>query len=148
MIDGLPRSATVRALQECVLTFVARDTYYRFTKTHPEIHQVLVALLASRLRAANDAMATYSFLSSKARVARALLEFARHMGSKAIKGRVVMDYKISQSDLAAFAGVAREHVSRAMSEWQRRKLINRSASYYCINDITKLEAEATKTGAK
>jgi CRP/FNR family cyclic AMP-dependent transcriptional regulator len=43
-------------------------------------------------------------------------------------------HKISQSDLAAMAGVARENVSRTMSEWRKREIVTRSSDYYCIND--------------
>jgi hypothetical protein len=32
------------------------------------------------------------------------------------------------------AGVARENVSRTMSEWRTRDIVTRSSNYYCIND--------------
>jgi len=37
------------------------------------------------------------------------------------------------------AGVARENVSRALSDWRRGKLVTRSTGYYCLNDIAKLK---------
>jgi CRP-like cAMP-binding protein len=42
--------------------------------------------------------------------------------------------KISRGDLAAMAGVARENVSRTMSEWRTRNILTRSSNYYCISD--------------
>ena len=50
-------------------------------------------------------------------------------------------HKISQSDLAAMAGVARENVSRTMSEWRKRDIVTRSSDYYCINDRRALAQE-------
>jgi len=50
MIDGLPRSASVVALHDCVLRFVSREAVMQCAKTHAETHQVLLAILAARLR--------------------------------------------------------------------------------------------------
>ena len=41
--------------------------------------------------------------------------------------------KVSQSDLAAMAGIARENVSRALNDWANRSLVSRLAGYYCLN---------------
>ena len=139
MIDGLARSASVCALQDSVLRFVSRQTFLDFTKAHPEMYQELVSILATRLREANEALVAATFLSAKGRVARAFLEIAEHMGADRPEGRIVLNQKVSQADLAALAGVARENVSRAMSDWRKRKLITRAENHYCINDIAALD---------
>ena len=84
-------------------------------------------------------MAAHSFLTVKARLARALLELTEYLGEDAGAGRILIRHKISQSDLAAMAGVARENVSRALSDWKRRDLVTRSSGFYCLNDITTLK---------
>ncbi len=48
-------------------------------------------------------------------------------------------HQIHQDDLAAMAGVARENVSRVISDWKRRKVVTRSGGYYCLNDTTVLK---------
>ena len=77
----------------------------------------------------------------KARVARALLELAEYIGQPSSAGHIVFQERISQADLAAMAGVARENVSRVMSEWRRLNLITGSTHYYCLNDIAALRRE-------
>ena len=84
-------------------------------------------------------MAASSFLTIKARLARALLELGKHVGQDDGTGRVVIRHKISQSDLAAMAGVARENVSRVMSDWKRNKVVTRSSGLYCLSDIATLK---------
>jgi hypothetical protein len=37
--------------------------------------------------------------------------------------------------------VARENVSRTLSEWKQRKLVTQSSVYYCINDMDGLARE-------
>ena len=141
MIDGLPRSATVVAIRDCKLSFVSRKAFVSSLREHPEIYSDLVSTLASRLREADKAMAAASFLTVKARVARALLELAEHLGRETESGRIVILHKIRQSDIAAMAGVARENVSRTLTELKRRGLIGQSSSYYSINDKRKLLRE-------
>jgi len=65
------------------------------------------------------------FLSLKARVVRALLEFAKHLGEPtATPGQLPVHDKIRQEALAALANVAGENVSRIMSQWKSTKSLS------------------------
>ena len=141
IIDGGLRSATVVAIRDCKLSFISREAFVSCLREYPEIYSDLVSTLVSRLREADDAMAAASFLTVKARVARALLELAEHLGRESDSGQIVILHKIRQSDIAAMAGVARENVSRTLTELKRRGLISQSTSYYFINDKRKLLRE-------
>jgi len=141
MIDGRPRSASVVALNDCLLRFTSREAFAKYMATHPEAYQALVAILAFRLRQADEGLAATTFLSVKGRVARALVELAEHVGTPSSAGQIILHEKISLADIAAMAGVARENVSRVMSEWRRRNLITGSPRYYCLNDVAALRRE-------
>jgi CRP/FNR family transcriptional regulator len=143
MIDGLPRSASVHALRDSSLTFVARSTFLECLRESPKLYAHLVDTLVARLRHADEEVAAASFFSLKARVARALLQFAKHLGEPtATPDQLVIRDKLRQEDLAALADVARENVSRILSEWRKRKLIVRhSPSVYVILK-SRLEREA------
>jgi len=141
MIDERPRSASVVALNDCLLRYTSREAFAKFMATHPEAYQALVAILAFRLRQADDGLAATTFLSVKGRVARALIELAEYVGTPSSTGQIVLHEKISVADIAAMAGVARENVSRVMSEWRRLNLITGSTHYYCLNDIAALRRE-------
>jgi CRP/FNR family transcriptional regulator, cyclic AMP receptor protein len=141
MIDGGPRSASVVALSDCLLRFTSREAFAKYMTAHPEAFQALVAILAFRLRQADEALAATTFLSVKERVARAWVELAELVGTPSGTGQIMLHEKISLADLAAMAGVARENVSRVLSEWRRRNLITGSPRYYCLNDIAALRRE-------
>jgi CRP/FNR family transcriptional regulator len=141
MIDGRPRSASVVAIADCSLSYVSRAKFQKYTEAHPELTTYLVKTLAGRLREADEALAAATFLSVKARLARALLNIAEYVGEDNAAGQIQLRLKISQSDLAAMAGVARENVSRTMSEWRKREIVTHSSSYYCINDPAALAQE-------
>ncbi len=142
MLDGAPRSATVSALRIAKLQFISRMTFDSFGATNPDVYKHMVTLLAGRLRDTNGALIATSFLSVKGRVARALLNLAEAFGHDVGQGRTLVRQKVTQSDLAAMAGIARENVSRVLQEWTRRKLVSRLAGYYCVEDRRALAKEA------
>jgi CRP/FNR family cyclic AMP-dependent transcriptional regulator len=141
MIDGLPRSASVVALHDCALRFVSRENFKQCVKTHPETWETLLAILAARLRQVDEDLAAAAFLTVKARVARALVQLAEYIGQPCSEGHIVFHERISQADLAAMAGVARENVSRVLGEWRRRKLVTGSSRGYCLTNIAALNRE-------
>ena len=139
MLDGGPRSASVFAVRECELSFISRAAFEERTIRHPEICRYLINVLATRLRQIDEAMAADSFLTIQARLARALLELGKYVGEDNGAGHLVIRHKISQSDLAAMAGVARENVNRVIADWKRNKVVTRSSGLYCLIDITTLK---------
>jgi CRP/FNR family transcriptional regulator, cyclic AMP receptor protein len=142
LIDGRPRSASVVAVRDTLLSFLSRAAFEDFATKHPEIYKTLVTLLASRLRETDSVVAAASFLPLKGRVAVTLLELAENFGQDVGAGRIVIRQKIGQSDLAAMAGIARENVSRILNDWKRRKLVSRLSGYYCLENKGQLEREA------
>jgi CRP/FNR family cyclic AMP-dependent transcriptional regulator len=147
MLDGLPRSATVQALRDSRLTFLARSVFLEVLREHPQIYSHLLTILVERLRQADDEVAAASFLSLKARVARALLQFAQHLGEPTnTPGQLLVRHKIRRDDLAALANVARENASRILSDWTARKVIKHSSPSVYLIDKAKLEREAGISG--
>lgn len=139
VIDGRPRSASVFAIKDCELSFISQAVFEACARRHPEIYHYLVDVLAARLRETSEAVAADSFLTVKSRLARALLELAKFLGEEQAPGRFVIRHRFSQNDLAAMAGVARENVSRVLSDWRRRRLVTRSGGFYCLHDIAALQ---------
>ena len=142
MIDGAPRSSSVNALRESDLRFISRSDFQTFTDQHPEVMRHIMVVLAKRLRDTNMVIAAASFLSLKGRVARAMLTLADAFGQDVGQGRLLIRQKVSQSDVAAMAGMARENVSRILNEWKRDKLVTRVSAYYCLEKRDALEREA------
>ena len=145
MVDGLSRSATVEAIEDCKLIFISRAAFVGLLKENPHTYEYLLSILVSRLRQADEEFAAAAFLSVKSRVARALLQFANHLGVDLGSNQIQIRHRIRQNDLAAMAGVARESVSRELSAWKRRNVIRRlTRSTYIINQ--KVLAREAKGG--
>ena len=143
MLDGKPRSASVMALTACDLSFFSRKTFEKLTERHPELFRDLMLILVDRLRDCDNYIAAQAFLPMKSRLARALLEFAECIGEVAPSEKVLVPCKITQSDLAAWAGVARENVNRIMGEWQRNGVVIKINQQYEI-DRSRLRKQAAE----
>jgi CRP/FNR family cyclic AMP-dependent transcriptional regulator len=141
MIHGGPRSASVTALRDSKLSFVGRTAFEAFGQSRPDLYRHVAMLLAQRLRDTDDALVATNFLSVKGRVVRALLSIAEAFGHDVGQGRIVIRQKVSQSDLAAMAGIARENVSRVLNDWSSRSLVTRLAGYYCLENRSALQRE-------
>ena len=142
IIDSAPRSASITALRDSKLSFVDRAAFEAFGQSTPELYRHMTALLARRLRDTNEALVATNFLSVKGRVACALLSLAEAFGHDVGQGRILIRQKVSQSDLAAMAGIARENVNRVLNDWTDRSLVSRLAGYYCLENKAALNREA------
>ena len=141
MIDGGPRSASVTALRDSKLSFVGRTAFEAFGQSRPDLYRHVATLLARRLLDTDDALVATNFLSVKGRVARALLSLADAFGRDLDQDRILIRQKVSQSDLAAMAGIARENVSRVLHDWASRSVVSRLAGYYCLENVAALKRE-------
>jgi CRP-like cAMP-binding protein len=143
MIDGMARSASVAALRRSRLSRISRASFDAFARSNPELCHHVMRLLARRLRDTNIALAAASFLPLKGRIARVLLSLADAFGNDVGNGRIVVRQKITQSDLAGMAGLARENVNRILKDWTDRSLVSRLAGYYCLENKAAIEREVT-----
>ena len=142
VIDAQPRSATVVAARDSELSYISRRAFEAVSEAHPEIYRHVVNLLVRRLRDTNSVVTAMTFLSLKGRVAYALLSLTDAFGQDVGSGRILVRQKITQADLAAMTGIARENVSRIMNDWIRLKLVSRLSGYYCLEDRDAIEREA------
>jgi CRP-like cAMP-binding protein len=142
MIDTAPRSTSVCALRDSELGFVSRTDFDRFADRRPDVFRHITRVMAQRLRDTNMALAAGSFLPLKGRVARSLLTLADAFGHDVGRGRILIRQKVSQGDLAAMSGIARENVSRIVNDWKRDAVLSRLAAYYCLENRAVLEHDA------
>jgi CRP/FNR family cyclic AMP-dependent transcriptional regulator len=142
ILDNLPRSATVTAVSDSNLTELKRAALMAYLGQHSNVYSDLIAILVGRLRKANDELSADSFLTVQARVARALLGLIDQVGEAGGPDLFILPATVSQSDIGAMAGVARESVSRTMSEWRRRGIVSSRPGKKLSVKRSKVENEA------
>jgi CRP/FNR family transcriptional regulator len=113
MIDAQPRSASVTAARDSELSFIGRAAFEPGSRSTTRMSiGTSSRLLVRRLRDTNNVVRRDELPSLKGRVAHGLLSLAEAFGNDVGAGRILIRQKVTQSDLAAMAGIARENVSR------------------------------------
>lgn len=143
LIDDEPRSATIAAMRDCRLLHLPKSSFFRLADEHPLVYRQALRILAQRLRGTNDTVVAQGTITVAGRVARAFAALANGLGDELPNGAILLNHKISQSDIAGMAGVARENASRAINELIRDGVISRENSLYVIADPEELLDMAT-----
>jgi CRP-like cAMP-binding protein len=136
LLDELPRSAHVIAMQDANLLVLRREDFQRKLQETPTIAFGLMAELSRRLRKADDKIGGLVLLDVNGRVARLLCQMADETDGTNITRRV------THHTIAQMIGSSRETVSRTIRDLADRKLIEVSRKAIVIRDRKALEAAA------
>ena len=116
VLDGKPRSADAVAISQCRGQVVSRRDVLGYLARDAEATIEIIEALCSRIRNASDVAETQALTTASARLARCLLQLAEKWGTEH-GGRLSISQPFSQSELGAFAGLARENVNRYIRTW-------------------------------
>jgi CRP-like cAMP-binding protein len=134
-IDGLPRSATATALDDVRLVSVPAAGFLDFLEQNPALALPLLRLLADRLRAATTRQVDLRTGTTVSRVASGLVDLADRNGIS-LDGPTTVSLR--HDDLAAWLGVNREAVSRALAQLRDRGLVVTRRGKVELIDLTAL----------
>jgi CRP/FNR family transcriptional regulator, cyclic AMP receptor protein len=113
-VDGEPRSATVRAVDDVEALVIPGSAFRAFLERRPRIARVLLREVTERLREADRQRVDYAVNDVVVRVAGRLVELCDRFGEQAGDG-IDIGLSITQDELAAWAGASREAVAKAMA---------------------------------
>jgi CRP-like cAMP-binding protein len=130
LLDGRGRSATAVARDACELLFISRTEFMAFLRERPESMMPIVELLCERLRLATDHLADAAFLVLSRRLAKQLMFLLEREASPA-SGEAL---HVSHAELASMLGVSREQVSRQLSTWSDRGILDQGRGRLVIRD--------------
>jgi CRP/FNR family transcriptional regulator, cyclic AMP receptor protein len=133
LIDGGKRSASVIAMGAVRYLTLARPFFERVIAQNHEIALRLMRELANRLRIANQTIEADRAYGAAPRLARFLLRLVNEDGGP---DHVI---RLSQTELAMFAGISRENINRQLSLWQQAGLVALDQGRITVNDISWLE---------
>lgn len=145
LIDRQPRSATIKALKPSRLGHIRVLDFERLADANTSIYRHLLAVLAQRLRAANEAYSMQQ-MPLKARLAHVLLRLSEGFGETLPDGRVLIRQRLSQLDLGRMSGAARENVNRQINAWKREAVLTRLSGYYCVQCMETLRGCVERQG--
>ena len=148
LIDGEPRSASVRTVTDAKLLVIHRESFLSLLRKSPEIAMALMSELCKRLRKANKQIGSLSTMSVSGRVAGTLLNLMQERGVRIHTDNgnmvTVIHNRPTQQQLADMSGTTRETVSRICSMLVRANAIAMTGKDIVIFDEDALQEKATK----
>ena len=148
LIDGEPRSASVRTVSDAKLLVIPRDSFLSLIRKSPEISMGLLSELCKRLRKAKKQIGSLSTMSVSGRVAGTLLNLMQERGVRVHTDNgtmvTVIHNRPTQQQLADMSGTTRETVSRICSLLVRTNAIAMTGKDIVIFDEDVLQEKATK----
>ncbi len=127
LLDGEPRSATVRAVEESRLLMIRREDFLENVRKLPELALTLLGEMSRRLRKSNRQISSLALMKVYGRVAATLLQLMEERGvrtkTKEGKNIIVVRDRPTQQSIAEMSGTTRETVSRVLNFFQKKGYI-------------------------
>lgn len=129
LLDGKGRSATAVARDACELLFIGRSEFLSFFSERPQSMMNVVELLCERVRLATDYIADAAFLGLSRRLAKQILLLLERTPAASHAA-----LNVSHAELASMLGVSREHVSRQLSFWSDKGILDQGRGRLVVLD--------------
>ena len=132
---------TARAVAESVILAWPTDLWPQFVEQNPRLAVSAMQTIGQRLEEAHTRIREMSTQEVERRVAHAVLRLTRQAGRKEEHG-VRIDFPISRQDIAEMTGTTLHTVSRILSAWEARGLVEGGRQKLLIRDLPGLSSLA------
>jgi CRP-like cAMP-binding protein len=136
-LSGLPRSATVRAIEPIDAIAVPVGEFELWLEQQPRAALELLKVVIERLREADRQQFEFAAYQTLGRVARRLVELAERFGEPCGDG-VRISLRISQEELAGWAGASREATSKALHDLRAIGLVDTERRRFTVRSVERL----------
>jgi CRP-like cAMP-binding protein len=134
LFDGLSRSAEARALEPSEVIAIPYEPLRQLYESRPALLWKVVALLATRIRNTDEALADSVFLDVTGRTAKRLLELSGDADEFSLP--------VTQEELAGMVGASRERVNKAIASFIRLGWIEQTDRRYRITNREQMQRRA------
>jgi CRP-like cAMP-binding protein len=139
LVDGAAsRSTSVSALEPGETLAVSNADFDRLRRDYPAVNDVLVRLLARRLRRQSDLLVEAFFVPADTRVLRRLCELAALYGD----GKRTVEVPLTQEDIAGLAGTSRATVNRLLRAEAKRGTVQLRRGRTLVLELESLRKRA------
>jgi CRP/FNR family transcriptional regulator, cyclic AMP receptor protein len=134
------RTATIKAIDRVRSLVIPHDRFSDFLDTNPAAARAYRYMLAQRWSQTAESLEVRSSTTGAQRLARQLLELAERHGRGGGQGadETVIALPLTQQELASLVSTSRATVTRALSDWRRRRLIRTGQRRVTIIDTAAL----------
>lgn len=136
LFDPGERTATVTALESAVVLRIRYSDLVTEIRKEPDLAIDLIRLAGQRMRWMDQQLNEQVFLPMPTRLARKILYLTAGQSDSPAK------LALSQSELAEFVGATREAVSKTLSGWKKKGVIDAARGGLTVKDRAALQVLA------
>lgn len=122
LLKGRPAAYNVEALEPVSTCSLSKPQFQQLLSTYPEIALRIIYELGDRLFQLESTMQNMGARSADTRIAALLYQFAKKYGAKGQQG-IFLHLPISREGMANYLGLARETMSRKLSQFENEGII-------------------------
>ena len=137
-IDGEPRSASVMALNDCLIASMPAEQFLGAVEKYPSVASKVMIHLARVVRNTTERIMDLSTLGANNRVHAELLRLAR-ASAGADGNRAIIKPIPVHGDIASRVSTTRETVARVLNDLARQGIVERTKDSMVIPDVERLE---------
>lgn len=119
---------------ECCVLYTTAGEFDRLLKRYPVVALATLDIVSERLRDAHETIEQISTYPVERRVAATLIKLAGQAG-RAGEESVLIEMPLSRQDLAGMTGAQVETVSRVISDFRRRGLVESGRNWIAVRDM-------------
>jgi len=143
VIDGRPRSATVSAIRPVEVLAVPATDFNEFLEAHPRVMRGLLIEVIDRLRTRVRHQLEFGTGDAMGRICARLAELADRHG-RWDGGDVIVQSPLTQTELAAWAGLSREAVVKVLRALRQLGWVENRGRTIAIHELERVRERATR----
>jgi len=129
--------ATAIAIKDSVVLVWPSESWNRLVEKFPALSANILRMVGTRLQESHTRVAEISTEQVEKRIAHALLRLVKQSGRKVEHG-IEIDFPISRQDIAQMTGTTLHTVSRTLSAWETKGLVESSRQRIVIREPRQL----------
>jgi CRP/FNR family transcriptional regulator, cyclic AMP receptor protein len=138
-ILGRPYEVTAETLEPAQLNFIKRDDFLRFLNAHTEACLHTAQQLSEKYQSAQREIRSLGLAQSTSeKLGKLLLDWCALHGETTPRG-VRLKVLLTHEEIAQMIGTTRETVTRLLSDFKRRKIVEVKGSTILVTDKMELE---------
>ena len=142
LVDDMPRSATVVAVERVDLLVMAASVFRRYLHRRPQVALAMLATLSGRLRDADRRLIEFAAADTLGRVCGRLAEACDAHGEPGRGGSVRIMLPITQEELAGWAAASLESTAKALRTMRSLGWITTGRRVIEVHDLQALRHRA------
>lgn len=137
-LSGGSYDMTAETLYPTKVAHIDRSNFLNYLARHPEVYQAVTEELGRRVTQARDQLRTVGLSATvPQKLARLLLEWSR--GGQTTECGTRFRFTLTHEQIGEFIGASRETVTRTLTTFKNRRLVQFQGSMVTILSTTKLE---------